>query len=525
MRIVAMELDHHLWKTTMQRLERDIPEATREWLRSSRLVATQTPNHYILQVPSSAAKKQFDMRSRVHIERALTDALGGNRRVRVMASVVRKGSGHHAPAGDYAEPLFPDESLMESATPSHSPSLDETLPKAGARPSVADRRRQRQMRQTRGGTPARQGDAVQDSANSRTHGTRAAAAPPMPEAPIETPHWLNERYTFDNFIVGNGNHFAYAASVAVGDAPGDSYNPLFLYGGVGLGKTHLLHAIAHAVAPRGYRVLYVTSETFTNEIINAIRYRTTEEFRAKYRSVDVLLVDDIQFIAGKDSTEEEFFHTFNALHEGGKQIVMCSDRPPKEIDLEERLRSRFEWGLAVDIQPPDLETRMAILRAKADTMDFAIPDPVMDFLAERIHTNVRELEGMLNRVVAFARLQRVPLSLDVVKQALMNLTPADKPRRRVTPDEILVAVSAYYHISLDLLRSKQRDQQIVKPRQIAMWLMRQETELSLMDVGKQLGGRDHSTVLHSCEKIEREMSREGSPLALEVNTLRQQIAG
>jgi chromosomal replication initiator protein len=335
---------------------------------------------------------------------------------------------------------------------------------------------------------------------------------------------LNARYTFSTFIVGSGNQLAHAASLAVAEAPGHAYNPLFLYGGVGLGKTHLLHAIGHTALENGMTVLYVSSETFTNEMINAIRYRTNEEFRAKYRSADVLLVDDIQFIAGKDSTEEEFFHTFNSLYESNKQIVMCSDRPPKAIvSLEERLRSRFEWGLIADIQPPDLETRVAILRAKADLSQRMVPDDVIQYLASRVQSNIRELEGSLNRLLAFSQLQRMPLTNDTAKAALANIA-TDARQRRVSIDDVLNAVAEYYRISLDDLRGKQRDKHIVVPRHVAMYLMRQETEASLLEIGQSLGGRDHSTVLHGCEKISREVN-ENTALRKEVLAIRQQISG
>jgi len=333
---------------------------------------------------------------------------------------------------------------------------------------------------------------------------------------------LNARYTFSTFIVGSGNRLAHAASQAVAEAPGYAYNPLFLYGGVGLGKTHLLHAIGHTALASNLTVLYVSSETFTNEIINAIRYRTTEEFRAKYRSVDVLLVDDIQFIAGKDSTEEEFFHTFNSLHETNKQIVMCSDRPPTAIvSLEDRLRSRFEWGLIADIQPPDLETRIAILQTKAEMMRRAVPDDLILFLASRVQSNIRELEGSLNRLLAFAQLQGMPLNLDTAKAAMANLA-SDARQRRVTIADILAAVADYYHLPADDLRGKQRDKHIVMPRQVAMYLMRQETEASLLEIGQALGGRDHSTVLHGCEKISNEINV-NTALRKEVLAIRQKL--
>ncbi len=314
---------------------------------------------------------------------------------------------------------------------------------------------------------------------------------------------LNPRYTFDAFIVGNSNRLAHAASLAVAEAPGESYNPLFLYGGVGLGKTHLLHAIGHQGVQTGLAVLYVSSEQFTNEIINAIRYRTTEEFRAKYRSVDILLVDDIQFIAGKESTEEEFFHTFNSLHEMSKQIVICSDRPPKAIvSLEERLRSRFEWGLIADIQPPDLETRMAILRVKADLLRYRVPDDIIAYIAGRVQTNIRELEGCLNRLMAYQQLHRTDLTMDVARAAMSSLGN-DNREPRLNSRQIAQAVAEYYHISLEAMCGKQRDKHIVMPRQIAMYLIRQETQASLLEIGQLFGGRDHSTVLHACDKIDR----------------------
>ncbi len=333
---------------------------------------------------------------------------------------------------------------------------------------------------------------------------------------------LNPRYTFDAFIVGNSNRLAHAASLAVAEAPGESYNPLFLYGGVGLGKTHLLHAIGHQGIQAGLAVLYVSSEQFTNEIVNAIRYRTTEEFRAKYRSVDILLVDDIQFIAGKESTEEEFFHTFNSLYEMSKQIVICSDRPPKAIvSLEERLRSRFEWGLIADIQPPDLETRMAILRVKADVLHYPVPDDIIAYIAGRVQTNIRELEGCLNRLMAYQHLHQVDLTLDVARAAMTSLGN-DSRESRLSIKQIAAAVAEYYHLSLEDMCGKQRDKHIVMPRQIAMYLMRQETQASLLEIGQMFGGRDHSTVLHACEKIDREVNINPT-LRREIIAIREQL--
>jgi chromosomal replication initiator protein len=333
---------------------------------------------------------------------------------------------------------------------------------------------------------------------------------------------LNPRYTFDAFIVGNSNRLAHAASLAVAEAPGESYNPLFLYGGVGLGKTHLLHAIGHQGIQAGLAVLYVSSEQFTNEIVNAIRYRTTEEFRAKYRSVDILLVDDIQFIAGKESTEEEFFHTFNSLYEMSKQIVICSDRPPKAIvSLEERLRSRFEWGLIADIQPPDLETRMAILRVKADALHYPVPDDIIAYIAGRVQTNIRELEGCLNRLMAYQHLHQADLTIEVARAAMTSLGN-DSRESRLSIKQIAAAVAEYYHLSLEDMCGKQRDKHIVMPRQIAMYLMRQETQASLLEIGQMFGGRDHSTVLHAYEKIDREININPT-LRREIVAIREQL--
>ncbi len=318
---------------------------------------------------------------------------------------------------------------------------------------------------------------------------------------------FNEKYTFTTFIVGSSNRMANAACQAVADYPAHAYNPLFLYGGVGLGKTHLLHAIGNQVLERDpeINVLYVSSEKFTNELINSIRRQNTEEFRLRYRNIDILLIDDIQFIAGKDATQEEFFHTFNTLHAAAKQIVISSDRPPKAIvTLEERLRSRFEWGLIVDIQPPDLETRTAILRAKGDQLQVPVPPNVIDFLAHKIQSNIRELEGCLNRVTAYARLNSLPITVDVAVAALSDLLD-DNSRKRITPDDVLRAVCDYYGVDQRILLGRGRSRNIVVPRQVAMYLLREETGSSLVEIGNLLGGRDHTTVIHGCEKIAEEI--------------------
>jgi len=312
---------------------------------------------------------------------------------------------------------------------------------------------------------------------------------------------LNPRYTFENYVVGSGNRLAHAACLAVAEKPARAYNPLFLYGGVGLGKTHLLHAIGNACHARGLKLLYVSSEEFTNDLINAIRTHTTQAFRDKYRSIDVLLVDDIQFIAGKESTQEEFFHTFNTLHGQDKQIIVSSDRPPKAlVTLEERLRSRFEWGLTADIQPPDLETRLAILRHKAERARRFVPDEILEIIANRVQSNIRELEGALNRILAFADLSGSPMTTDLVDVALADLLPQ---RADIKPQQIVNEVASYYELTTEKLISRDRSRNIARPRQIAMYLLREEIDVSLPQIGEVLGGRDHTTVMHAVDKIEK----------------------
>jgi chromosomal replication initiator protein len=310
---------------------------------------------------------------------------------------------------------------------------------------------------------------------------------------------LNSKYIFNSFVVGPSNRLAHAAAQAVSENPARAYNPLFLYGGVGLGKTHLLQAVGNACAARGLTVLYVSAEQFTNDLINAIRGHTTESFRDKYRTIDVLLVDDIQFIAGKEATQEEFFHTFNALHGQSKQVVISSDRPPKAlVTLEDRLRSRFEWGLTADIQPPDFETRSAILRAKADVMRRVVPPEVIDIVARRVQSNIRELEGALNRVCAYADVLGLPLNADTAAGAIADLLPR---RHTLNSAQIIETVAHYYSVSVEEIVGRDRSKEIMLPRQMAMYLVREETDASLPEIGQELGGRDHTTILHGCDKM------------------------
>ena len=329
--------------------------------------------------------------------------------------------------------------------------------------------------------------------------------PPSAEPQATYNHgWVSEshitpRYTFDNFIVGQANRLAHAGCLAVAEKPGESYNPLFVYGGVGLGKTHLLHAVGNHVLVSGKRALYVSAETFANELIDAIRVHTTDEFRAKYRTIEVLLVDDVQFLINKERTQEEFFHTFNDLYQDDRQIILSSDRPPRAfVGLEERLRSRFDWGLSADVQPPDLETRMAIVATKAEEMQVRLGAEVIEFLAQQIQSNIRELEGALNRFVATARMLELPYNVQTAEQALSSML---LPPAAMTMDAILEVVSEHFGVSVQDLTGRRRTRNIALPRQIAMYLARGLTDLSLPRVGQALGGRDHTTVMYGCDKI------------------------
>lgn len=339
---------------------------------------------------------------------------------------------------------------------------------------------------------------------------------PLPSERVSPPSspYLNPRYTFETFVVGHGNRFAHAASLAVAEAPAKAYNPLFLYGGVGLGKTHLMQAIGHHVSLTNNRakILYITSETFTNELINSIRDDKTLRFRNKYRKIDILLVDDIQFLAGKERTQEEFFHTFNALYEAGKQIVVSSDRPPKEIPtLEERLRSRFEWGLTADIQAPDFETRVAILKKKAELSELAVSDEILTYIASKVMSNIRELEGALIRVVAYASLNASEITTSLVDHALKDLLdPRKQNQPSISLDHIKKATADYYSVRIDDMSAKIRTKEIVIARQVAMYLAREFTSASYPKIGEGFGGRDHTTVLHAYQKITNSLKSEAA---------------
>lgn len=348
---------------------------------------------------------------------------------------------------------------------------------------------------------------------------------PEPEASKRSN--LNPNYTFDTFVVGSNNRFAQSASLAVAESPGEAYNPLYIYGGPGLGKTHLMHSIGHFILERNpeAKVLYVTSEEFTNEVIESIRNGNSTamtKFRDKYRTVDVLMIDDIQFIIGKESTQEEFFHTFNTLQTQGKQIILTSDKPPKEMEtLEERIRSRFEWGLMADIGVPDYETRMAILRKKAETDHFDIDDDILNYIASNISSNIRELEGALNKLLAFHNLEHTYITMDIAERELSNIITPDKPRE-ITAQLIIEVVSEHFHISVDQMISKNRSSDIARPRQIAMYLCKTMTSDSLDVIGQLLGGRDHSTIIHGIKKVTKDYEENESTKSL-IETIKKKI--
>ena len=342
----------------------------------------------------------------------------------------------------------------------------------------------------------------------------------LPRANMIQADGLSPRYTFESFVVGSGNRMAHAAAMSVAEQPAERYNPLFLYGGSGLGKTHLLHAIGHAVRRRGLTTCYVTSESFTNEMIASIRSQSGEVFRNKYRYVDVLLMDDVQFIAGKEGTQEEFFHTFNTLYNANKQIVLTSDRPPKMmVTLEERLRSRFEWGLMTDIAPPDLETRIAILQQKSSLRGLTLAPDVVEFVAKQVQSNVRELEGALTRLIASSDMTGRPINLQFARDTLVDLVGR---RTHITPSQVIETISKYYNLSVQDLVSASRNKELVQPRQVAMYLIRQETDASLPEIGGLLGGRDHTTVIHGIERVKERLESE-EQLRREVMSVREQL--
>jgi len=450
-----------VWQAALGQLQLEIPKGTFDtWMRGTTLLG-QEDGAYIVGVHNAYAKDWLENRLQGTVERTLSGVTGRAVDVRfvVSASASHNANGNGNGNGHSRETA--QEALF----------------------------------------------AALESAPAETGGSAVSIA-------------LNPKYNFQTFVVGPSNRLAHAASLAAAENPAKAYNPLFIYGGVGLGKTHLLQAVGNACRISGLVVLYVSSEEFTNDLINAIRNHTTESFRDKYRSIDVLLIDDIQFIAGKESTQEEFFHTFNTLHGHDKQLVMTSDRPPKAmVTLEERLRSRFEWGLTVDIQPPDLETRQAILRSKAERAQRQVDDAIIELIARRVQSNIRELEGALTRVLAYAELIGQPLTMELAASALADLLPR---QRTLTPPQIIVTVAGFYNVTSNDLLGPDRTKDIAQARQVAMYLIREETDASLPAVGDALGGRDHTTIMYGYKKIADMIERDDA-LRRQIIALRERL--
>jgi len=439
------------WQTTLEQLQLQMTKATFDtWMRHTRVVSRDS-NTYTIGVKSDYAKDWLENRLLGIIKRALRNTAGKSVQVNFVV-------------------------LTDIETP-----------------NVSDN--------TAASQPAQKRIRANGASHQKSRKNMNAAQDISPNGGFQIGEnmKLSTNYIFDRFVVGSSNQLAHAASRAVADRPGKAYNPLFLYGGVGLGKTHLLQAIAHEALINDKRVIYVSSETFTNDFINALRHNSTDAFREHYRNTDFLLVDDIQFIAGKESTQEEFFHTFNDIHSTGGQIVLSSDRVPKAIPtLQDRLSSRFEWGLSADLQPPDLETRLAILRFKADGLHISVSSDVMEFIARRCQNNIRELEGALNKVIAHAALTQSPISLDQAKYALQDLVSR---QASITIEMVIEAVTEYFGITTDEIVGNSRSKRVSGPRQMVMYLTREETKSSLPQIGEALGGRDHTTIMYGCDKV------------------------
>lgn len=472
------------WKATLGELELQMTKATfNTWLKDARLLANEE-DVYVIGVRNDYAKDWLEHRLHDTILRTLSAILRKPAKIRFV--------------------VWSDELISPA-------------------PRVASSERKEKKSKDRKQSP---NAPMENERNSKSNGKKPVQRPSFSPSPgiafnrIQNRHGgpheqandngssLNYRFTFESFVVGSSNRLAHAAALSVSENPGQTYNPLFIYGGVGLGKTHLLHAIGQKCRDDGYEVLYISSETFTNDLVQSIRNKTMAEFREHYRTTDVLMIDDIQFIAGKESTQEELFHTFNELHSHGKQVVISSDRIPRAmVTLEERLQSRFEWGLMADIQLPDIETRKAILQSKAYTLGVDVPDDVTELIAHRVRRNIRELEGALNKVMAYAQLTGRPVDMDIVDMALSDLV---RQPDKLTIDQVISAVCKFYNVTEEALFSSSRSRTISYPRQIAMFLSRTETDASLPQIGTKLGNRDHTTILYGYEKIAKEVERDSS---------------
>jgi chromosomal replication initiator protein len=541
-----------LWQAALERVRTRVSAASyTTWFKATEAIELR-PDALVVGVPNSFAREHLRQRFHELATNAVGDVLGRPLAVAFVVSGRRPASDRQG--GDAEDPAGADV-LPPALEPALLPtfSMPARLPERPlhAGRGVASRPAARVTRHERRATldPPR---APAATANGRARAPHPNQPPLLALPATPAPHPLTRtsagpatararevapdvapisafgadpqaRYVFESFVVGTANQLAYAAAQQVAAAPGQSYNPLFIYGGTGMGKTHLLLAIGHVARRQGLTVCYVPAERFANDIIEAIRHHTTEEFRARYRRVDVLLVDDIQFIAGKESTEEEFFHTFNTLHDANRQIVLSSDRTPRAMHhLQDRLRSRFEWGLIADIQPPGAEHRLQILHAKAASLGLKVPEEVLARLARPDCASVRELEGSLNRVLAYAETLRQPLGVELVDRALAPLRAVGA--REVASAEVLATVARHYAVTLEALRARGRDRAIAWPRQVAMYLLREETPASLFQIGKELGGRDHTTVMHGCAHVSSEIASKDH-VRREVEALRGELHG
>ena len=484
-----------IWQKTLHELALQMPATTFEtWVRDTSIIG-YSEGEFTVGAPHAWARDWLQNRLRKKIKDVLSQLTG--RSVQVVFEV--RPQTQKQPDSPESAPLYANIPPAAPETKSKPAAVD-PVP---ARPAPAPASRTQTA-------PPPHREAVQ---------TSAAAAATRSDTALQSGAF-NPRYTFDSFVVGNHNRLAHAAAQSIVEQPGHRFNPLFVYGGVGLGKTHLLHAIGHAMSRQGMQVLYCSSEQFTNDLISAIRQQNTEEYRNKYRQVDLLLIDDIQFIGGKESTQEEFFHTFNHLHAAGRQVVISSDRPPKEIaTLEARLRSRFEGGLQADISQPDLETRVAILQSKAQSINQAVSTDVLMLIAERVESNIRELEGALNRLIIQAPFHDRPLDRYVAESILDTLVPQRRPREAASVVQI---VARHFNLTAEVLLGRSRTKEIANARQLAMYLLREENGLSLINIGELLGGRDHSTVRHGVEKIAQDIERDEA-VRREVVALREKI--
>ncbi len=500
-RIQAVNEDlnpEEIWQKTLHELALQMPATTFEtWVRDTSIIGYKE-GEFTVGAPHAWARDWLQSRLRNKIKSILNQLTG--RSVQVFFEV--RPQPQKRSESPESAPLYAD---VQYAAPEAAPETTSKPAQVGS--TIAGAANPADPVQT---NPPRRRDAVR---------TPAAASVIRSDATLQS-GVFNPRYTFDTFVVGNHNRLAHAAAQSIVEQPGHRFNPLFVYGGVGLGKTHLLHAIGHAMTRHGMQVLYCSSEQFTNDLISAIRQQNTEEYRNKYRQVDLLLIDDIQFIGGKESTQEEFFHTFNHLHAGGRQVVISSDRPPKEIaTLEARLRSRFEGGLQADISQPDLETRVAILQSKAQSINQAISTDVLMLIAERVESNIRELEGALNRLIIQAPFHDRQLDRSVAEGILDTLVPQRRPREAASVVQI---VAKHFHLTEETLLGRSRTKEIANARQMAMYLLREENGLSLINIGELLGGRDHSTVRHGVEKVAQDIERDEG-VRKEVVALREKI--